>query len=136
MGPIWATHMGSATGFGMGPIWVSPYAGCPDGSHMGPIYQSHKEKRNDIIIFIKTYYLVHNAWLAATVADTKGIHVVCMNPNLRQNYSIFMRSFKQNPHKLSNNHVQFSNRNLLCKFEPPSKKSSTRPCFFHLFYFI
>ena len=37
MGPIWATHMGSATGFGMGPIWVSPYASCPDGSHMGPI---------------------------------------------------------------------------------------------------
>ena len=35
MGPIWATHMGSATGFGMGPIWVSPYVGCPDGSHMG-----------------------------------------------------------------------------------------------------
>ena len=34
MGPIWATHMGSATGFGMGPIWVSPYAGCPDGSHI------------------------------------------------------------------------------------------------------
>ena len=52
MGPIWATHMGSATGFGMGPIWVSPYASCPDGSHIGPIYQSHKEKRNDIIIFI------------------------------------------------------------------------------------
>ena len=37
MGPVWATHMGSATGLGMGPIWVSPYAGCPDGSHMGPI---------------------------------------------------------------------------------------------------
>ena len=31
------THMGSATGFGMSPIWISPYAGCPDGSHMGPI---------------------------------------------------------------------------------------------------
>ena len=31
------TQMGSATGLNMGPIWVSPYAGCPDGSHMGPI---------------------------------------------------------------------------------------------------
>ena len=37
MGPIWATHMGSVNGFSMGPIWVSPYAGCPDGSHMVPI---------------------------------------------------------------------------------------------------
>ena len=26
MGPVWATHMGSATGLCMGPIWVSPYA--------------------------------------------------------------------------------------------------------------
>ena len=34
---LYGTHMGSATGFGMGPIWVSPYAGCPDGSHMGLI---------------------------------------------------------------------------------------------------
>ena len=47
-----------------------------------------------------------------------------------------MRNFKQNQHKLSNNHVQFSNRNLLCKFEPPSKKSWIRPCFYHLFYLI
>ena len=62
--------------------------------------------------------------------------MVRLNPNLRQNYSIFMRNFKQNQHKLLNNHVQFSNRNLLCKFEPPSKKSWIRPCFYHLFYFI
>ena len=62
--------------------------------------------------------------------------MVRSNPHLRQNYSIFMRNFKQNQHKLSNNHVQFSNRNLLCKFEPPSKKSWIRPCFYHLFYFI
>ena len=34
--PIWDPY-GSATGFRMGPIWFSPYAGCPDGSHMGPI---------------------------------------------------------------------------------------------------
>ena len=34
--PYW-THMGSATGFCMGPIWVSPYAGYPVGSHMGPM---------------------------------------------------------------------------------------------------
>ena len=47
-----------------------------------------------------------------------------------------MRNFKQKQHKLSNNHVQFSNRNLLCKFEPPSKKSWIRPCLYHLFYFI
>ena len=53
-----------------------------------------------------------------------------------QNYSIFMRNFKQNQYKLSNNHVQFSNRNLLCKFEPPSRKSCIHPCFYHLFYFI
>ena len=62
--------------------------------------------------------------------------MVRLNPNLRQNYSIFMRNFKQNQHKLLNKHVQFSNRNLLCKFEPPSKKSWIRPCFYHLFYFI
>ena len=62
--------------------------------------------------------------------------MVRLNPHLRQNYSIFMRNFKQNQHKLSNNHVQFSNRNLLCKFEPPSKKSWIRPCFYHLFYLI
>ena len=62
--------------------------------------------------------------------------MVRLNPHLRQNYSIFMRNFKQNQHKLSNNHVQFSNRNLLCKFEPPSKKSWIHPCFYHLFYFI
>ena len=62
--------------------------------------------------------------------------MVRLNPHLRQNCSIFMRNSKQNQHKLSNNHVQFSNRNLLCKFEPPSKKSWIRPCFYHLFYFI
>ena len=62
--------------------------------------------------------------------------MVRLNPHLKQNYSIFMRNFKQNQHKLSNNHVQFSNRNLLCKFEPPSKKSWIRPCFYHLFYLI
>ena len=62
--------------------------------------------------------------------------MVRLNPHLRQNYSIFMRNFKQNQHKLSNNHVQFSYRNLLCKFEPPSKKSWIRPCFYHLFYLI
>ena len=73
---------------------------------------------------------------AYMVADTEGIHVVRLNPHLRQNYSIFMKNFKQNQHKLSNNHVQFSNRNLICKFEPPSKKSWIRPCFYHLFYFI
>ena len=76
--------------------------------------------------------------------------MVRLNHHLRQNYSIFMRNFKQNHHKLSNNHlerkykayiassnhVQFSNRNLLCKFEPPSRKSWIRPCFYHFFYFI
>ena len=62
--------------------------------------------------------------------------MVRLNPHLRQNYSIFMRNFKQNQHKLSNNHVKFSNRNLLCKFEPPSKKSWIRPCFYDLFYLI
>ena len=34
MGYIYGTHMGSATEFSMGPIWVSPYAGCPDGPHI------------------------------------------------------------------------------------------------------
>ena len=75
-----------------------------------------------------------NAWLASTVADTEGIHVVRLNPFLRQNYSIFMRNFKQNQHKLSNNHVQFSNGNLLCKFEPSSKKSWIAPA--STIYFI
>ena len=59
-----------------------------------------------------------------------------LEPHLRQNYSIFTRNFKQNQHKLSNNHVQFSNPNILCKFEPTSKKSWIRPCFYHSFYFI
>ena len=66
----------------------------------------------------------------------KGIHVVRLNPYLRQNYSIFMRNLKQNQHKLPNNDIQFSNRDFLCKFELPCKKSWTRPCFYHLFYFI
>ena len=49
----YGTHMGSATGFRMGPIWIIPYAGCPDGSHIGP-YNSpiKKKKRNDTNIFI------------------------------------------------------------------------------------
>ena len=84
----------------------------------------------------EVYFLVYNEWLASTVTDTEGINVVRLNHHLRQNYSIFMRNFKQNQHKLSNNHVHFSNRNLLCKFEPPSRKSWIRPCFYHLFYFI
>ena len=62
--------------------------------------------------------------------------MVRLNPYLRQIYSIFMGNFKQNQHKLSNNDIQFSNLNLFCKFEPPSKKSWIRPCFYHLFYFI
>ena len=33
---IYGTHMGSANGFRMGPIWDIPHAGCTDGSHMGP----------------------------------------------------------------------------------------------------
>ena len=49
--------------------------------------------------------------------------MVRLNPHLRQNYSIFMRNFKQNQHKLSNNHVEFSNRNLLCKFDPPPARN-------------
>ena len=32
MGPPY----GSAAGLRMGLIWVISYAGCPDGSHMGP----------------------------------------------------------------------------------------------------
>ena len=62
--------------------------------------------------------------------------MVRLNPHLRQNYFILMRNFKQNQHKLSNNHVKFPNLNLPCKFETPSKKSWIRPCFYHLFYFI
>ena len=118
------------------PIW-DPYVECNrvwHGSHMGkPIcglprcvpYNSPIKKKEMI-----------NTWLASTVADTDGIHVVRLNPYLRQNYSIFMRNFNPNQHKLSNNHIQFSNRNLLCKFEPPSKKCWIRPCFYNLFYFI
>ena len=51
-------------------------------------------------------------------------------------YSIFMRNFQKNQHKISNNQVQFSNRTPLCKFEPSIKKSWFRPCFYYLFYFI
>ena len=131
MGPIWGTHMGPLWGTHMGPLWgVQPgSAWDPYGlahmrvAQMGPIwvpYNSPIKKKKEMI---ETYFLVYNAWLASTVADTEGIHVGRLNPHLRQSYSIFMRNFKQNQHKLSNNHVQFSNRNLLCKFEPPSKKS-------------
>ena len=35
-----------------------------------------------------------------------------------------MRNFKLNKHKLSNNHIQFSNQNLLCKFEPLARDAS------------
>ena len=62
--------------------------------------------------------------------------MVRLSPHLRQNYSIFMWNFKQHQHNLSNNHIQFSNRNLLCKFEPLSKQLWIRPCFYHLFYSI
>ena len=34
MGYPYGTLMKSATGFRMGPIWVIPYAGCPDGPHI------------------------------------------------------------------------------------------------------
>ena len=34
---LYGSHMGSATRFRIGSIWVSRDAGCPDGSHMGPI---------------------------------------------------------------------------------------------------
>ena len=87
------------------PIWVPYGLAHMRVAQMGPI---KKNKKNDIIIFIKNDFLVYNAWLASTVADTEGIHVVRMNSHLRQNYSTFMRNFKQNQHKLSNNHVQFS----------------------------
>ena len=88
--PIWGVQPASAlVPYGlahmrvaqMGPIWV-PYN--------SPI----KIKGNDIIIFIYTYFLVYNAWLASTIADTEGIHVVCLNPHLRQNYSIFYEEFQ------------------------------------------
>ena len=43
MGPIWATHMGSATGFHMDPTWVySPYVVCPDGPHILAPYRKKK----------------------------------------------------------------------------------------------
>ena len=117
MGPIWGVQPGLA--------WVPYEIAHMRVAQMGPIWVPYnspiKKKRNDIIIFIKTYFLVYNAWLASTVADTEGIHVVRLNLHLRQNYSIFMRNFKQNQHKLSNIHAQFSNPNLHCKFEPPSK---------------
>ena len=48
-------------------------------AQMGPIrvsYKSPKENGNDINIFIKTYFLVYNARIASSVADTEGIHVV------------------------------------------------------------
>ena len=60
--------------------------------------------------------------------------MIRMNPHLRQNYSIFMGNFKQNQHKLSNNHVQFSNQNLLCKFEPLARNPGSAPA--STIYFI
>ena len=46
-----------------------PYGECnqdPHGSHI----TAHQEKRNYINIFILTYFLLYNAALAFTVADT------------------------------------------------------------------
>ena len=51
--------------------------------------------------------------------------MVRLNPHLRQNYSIFTRNFKQNQHKLSNNHVHFFvNLNPLAR-NPGSVPAST-----------
>ena len=60
--------------------------------------------------------------------------MVHFRPDLRQNYSILMGNFKQNQHKLSNNHVQFSNRNLLCKFDPLARNPGSAPA--PIIYFI
>ena len=43
--------------------------------------------------------------------------MVRLNPPLKQNYSIFMRNFQKNQHKISNYQVQVSN-NPLYKFTP------------------
>ena len=64
--------------------------------------------------------------------DSRG----SLEPLFETKLFIFMINFKQIQQKLSNNDIQFSNRNLLCKFELPSKKSWIRPCFYLLFYFI
>ena len=64
----------------------------------------------------------------------RGYSCGSLEPTFATKLFHFYEEFKQNQHKLSNNHVQFSNRNLLCTFEPPSKKSWIRPCFYHLFY--
>ena len=58
-------------------------------------------------IFKLTYFLVYNASLASTVADKKRIHVVRLNPLLRQNYNVFhfYEEFPENQHKLSNYQV-------------------------------
>ena len=60
--------------------------------------------------------------------------MVCLNPHLRQNYSIFMRNFKQNQHKLSNNHVQFSNQTSFVNLNPLARNSGSTPA--STIYFI
>ena len=57
-------------------------------------------------------------------------------PPLSQNYLFSWGIFQKIPHRISNYQVQFLNRTPLCKFEPTSKNSWIRPCFYNLFYFI
>ena len=68
------------------------------------------------------------------MADIERIHVVRLNPPLRQNYSIFMRNFQKNQHKIINYQVQFSNRTPLCKFEPLARNPGSAPA--STIYFI
>ena len=121
-----------------------PYGDCnrvPHGSHMGypicelPRWVPHTSPiKKKEMIYISTHFLVYNARLASTVADTEGIHVVHLNSPLTQNYSNFRRNFQKNQHKISNFQVQFSNRTLICKSEPSNKKSWIRTSFYYLFY--
>ena len=60
--------------------------------------------------------------------------MVRLNPHLRQNYSIFMRNFKQNQHKLSNNHVQFSIETSFVNLNPLARNPGSAPA--STIYFI
>ena len=47
-------------------------------------------------------------WVTSTVADTEGIHVVRLNPLLRQNYSTFMRNFKKKKNSINYQIIRYN----------------------------
>ena len=60
--------MGSVAGFCMGPIWVIPYAGCLDGSHM--------------TIILVSIYLVSNYTIRLKTITSVYIYLLTNNNKL------------------------------------------------------